>query len=195
MVRSDKSKNIDIFYNPRNFNKILRGEAVGGHRAGSFRSPLFHRQTSPAMFNVSMLSLKKETPTPSSSSSSSKSQTCLVFLHLRLTVRDVPITVQLDTEAFTALISSGSSSVPVSSLQQDFRQASYRSRRHVERRGKEETPGRRGPTRRWQGSATLDQSLSVSTPVLLSTITKLILAWPGHVIKSVYSLHQGRVIV
>ena len=87
---------------------------------------------------------------------------CPGCLHLR----DVPITVRVDN-APTALLSCAVlfrmfPDVPCCSWIHH-----YGSRRRGERR-EEEIPGRRGPSRRWQGSATMDHSLRVCTPVLPS---------------------------
>ena len=82
-------------------------------------------------------------------------------------------------------IQCSSPSVPVQQLPQHGSQTLFQSGNHcgcylplrpgigsgAGRRGErreEETPERRGPMRRWQGSATMDHSLRVSTPVLPS---------------------------
>ena len=69
-----------------------------------------------------------------------------------------------------SLVSSVSSSTQCSGLISPARLPASQLREPETRgeRREEETPGRRGPTRRWQGSATLDRSLRVGTLVLPS---------------------------
>ena len=103
-----------------------------------------------------------------------------------LTVRDVPITVEPDFYASTALISSVSVSsasvfqVPVFQSHSPVILPASQLREPETRGGRreEETPGRRGPTRRWQGSATMDRSLRVGTPVLPSPCYQQSRPWP-----------------